>query len=76
MEAGALGTETTDETDGRLRVTASFEQLPDRELVRTELANALRIYDLPSSSVREMNVREFEHQDCSANGKRIGGPWK
>lgn len=74
MEAGALGTETTDETDGRLRVTASFEQLPDRELVRTELANALRVYDLPSSSVREMNVREFEHQDWLGEWKKNWRP--
>ena len=35
-----------------LRVTAYFDQLPNRERVRAELAEAFRIYELPSSSVR------------------------
>lgn len=53
MEAGALGTETTDN-----RVTGYFSEIPARERVRNELFEALRIYNLPSSSVRDMNVRE------------------
>lgn len=74
MEAGGLGTETTDAGDGMLRVAAFFEQVPDRELVRTELENALRIYDLPSSSVRDMNLREFANQDWLGEWKKNWRP--
>ena len=70
MEAGALGTETGEEVNGMIRITASFAQLPERELVRAELANALRIYDLASTSVREMNVREFADQDWLGEWKK------
>jgi len=58
MEAGALGTETTDRG-----VTAYFAETPSRERVRTELFEALRIYDLPSSSVHDMNLREVADRD-------------
>ncbi len=74
MEAGALGTETIESVEDMLRVTASFERVPDRELVRSELANALRIYELPSSSVREMNVREFANQDWLGEWKKSWRP--
>ena len=40
MEAGALGTETTDSG-----VTAYFAETPNRERVRNELFEALRIYE-------------------------------
>ena len=70
MEAGALGTEAGQELAGLTRITASFEQLPDRELVRAELAEALRIYDLPSSSVRTIELREFADQDWLSEWKK------
>ncbi|HEY6660893.1 MAG TPA: hypothetical protein VI031_07115, partial [Pyrinomonadaceae bacterium] len=53
MEAGALGTETNEHT-----VTGYFEDTPNRERIRNELFDALRIYNLPSSSVRDMSIRE------------------
>lgn len=84
MEAGALGTETDDvqtvdvQTNdvGRplLQVSAYFDQLPDRELVRAQLAEALRIYELPSSSVRTMNVREVIDQDWLGEWKKSWQP--
>lgn len=70
MEAGALGTETNDAEGGLLRVTAYFESRPDREHLRTELSDALRIYHLPSSSVREMSVRELIDQDWLGEWKK------
>lgn len=70
MEAGALGTETKIAVDGLQRVTAFFAEVPNRELVRTELADALRIYDFSSSSVREMNLREFADQDWLGEWKK------
>ena len=53
MEAGALGTVTTDLNT----VTGYFSEVPNRESIRSELLEALRIYELPSSSVRDMNLR-------------------
>jgi len=70
MEAGALGTETAEDGDDSLRVSAYFDQLPDRERVRAELGEALRIYELPSSSVREMNVREVADHDWLLEWKK------
>jgi ribosomal protein L11 methyltransferase len=69
MEAGALGTETTDRS-----VTAYFPEVPDRELVRNELFEALRIYDLPSSSVRDMNLREVADRDWLEEWKQNWQP--
>lgn len=69
MEAGALGTETTDRG-----VTAYFAETPNRERVRDELFEALRIYDLPSSSVRDMNVREVAQRDWLEEWKQNWQP--
>lgn len=69
MEAGALGTETTDRG-----VTAYFAETPSRERVRNELFEALRIYDLPSSSVRDMNLREVVDRDWLAEWKQSWQP--
>ena len=78
MEAGALGTETeTSNPEGQLsRVSAYFDRVPDRELVRAELAEALRLYDLPSSSIREMNVREVADEDWLGEWKKNWQPVK
>lgn len=69
MEAGALGTETSDRT-----VTGYFDETPSRERVRNELFDALRIYELPSSSVRNMNVREVAQRDWLAEWKENWQP--
>lgn len=83
MEAGALGTETNEAgeasnageaDDALLRVTAYFAQPPERVRVRGELAEALRIYDLPSSSVREMQFREVADRDWLNEWKKEWQP--
>ena len=74
MEAGALGTETQAGDDLLIRVTGYFETVPDRERVRDELFEALRIYNLPSSSVHEMNVREVAQRDCLEEWKQNWQP--
>ena len=71
MEAGALGTVTTDHLN---TVTGYFSGVPDRELIRSELFEALRIYSLPSSSVRDMNLREVENRDWLAEWKKNWQP--
>jgi ribosomal protein L11 methyltransferase len=74
MEAGALGTETENSNDALLQVTGYFESTPNRELVRRELLEALRIYNLPSSSVRELNVRDIADHDWLAEWKKNWQP--
>lgn len=69
MEAGALGTETTDRG-----VTAYFAETPSREHVRNELFEALRIYELSSSSVRNMNLREVVARDWLEEWKQSWQP--
>jgi ribosomal protein L11 methyltransferase len=74
IEAGASGTEANTDFTDRTRITAYFEQLPNRERVRNELFEALRIYELPSSSVRDMNVREVEQRDWLEEWKKSWQP--
>ena len=77
MEAGSLGTETNDAPspdEELLRVTAYFDQTPELERVRAELSEALHIYDLPSSSVREMNFREVSNEDWLGEWKKNWQP--
>lgn len=74
IEAGALGTETTQRDDEMLTVSAYFDAPPERELVRTVLEEALRIYELPTSSVREMNTREVADQDWLGEWKKSWQP--
>jgi ribosomal protein L11 methyltransferase len=57
-----------------LHVTAYFDQSPNRESVRTQLAEALRIYELPSSAVRTMVVREVVDQDWLGEWKKNWQP--
>ena len=72
MEAGALGTETTETADST--ITGYFADVPSRERVRAELFEALRIYELPSSSVRDMSVREIEDRDWLGEWKQSWQP--
>jgi ribosomal protein L11 methyltransferase len=74
MEAGALGTETENSDDLLIHVTAYFDTVPQREQIRNELFEALRIYNLPSSSVRDMNVREVEERDWLEEWKQNWQP--
>lgn len=74
MEAGALGTEVNDSAENLLQATGYFAEVPDRERVRTELAEALRIYSLPSSSVRDMSLREVADEDWLGEWKKSWQP--
>jgi ribosomal protein L11 methyltransferase len=80
MEAGALGTETGADAGARdgshvsgdalVNVSAYFEAPPAVESVRAALLEALRVYGLASSSVREMRFREVEGRDWLAEWKK------
>jgi ribosomal protein L11 methyltransferase len=74
MEAGALGTESRDEGDRVVRVVAYFDAPPEREDVRAALFDSLRLYDLPSSSVREMTLADVEDKDWLGEWKKSWQP--
>lgn len=71
MEAGALGTVTA---PADIKVSGYFSEIPNREAVRSELLDALHIYNLPSSSVRDMNVREVANRDWLEEWKKTWQP--
>ena len=74
MEAGALGTETVDGRDELLKVIGYFSDVPQREHVRHELFEALRIYELPTSSIRDMSLRQVANRDWLEEWKRSWQP--
>jgi ribosomal protein L11 methyltransferase len=60
--------------DQLLRVSGYFQDIPNRDLVRRELADALRIYDLGSSSVLGLSLREVVEQDWLGEWKKSWQP--
>ena len=74
MEGGALGTVTSDPSDGLIRIVGYFETTPDREQIRSELLEALRIYNLPTSSVRDMSLEQFANRDWLDEWKKNWQP--
>ena len=74
MEAGALGTESLGLDDELIRAIGYFDALPERERVRTALHEALQIYDLPTSCVREMDFSEVADRDWLGEWKRSWQP--
>jgi ribosomal protein L11 methyltransferase len=63
MEAGALGTENNSGDNGLAVAVGYFAALPDREHIRAELYAAIKLYQLETSSIREMNLREVPDRD-------------
>ena len=74
MEAGARGCEVLDDSNGFSRVSAYFDRVPEREELRAALLDALRIYELPSSSVRDMSSREVVDRDWLGEWKKSWQP--
>ncbi|HEY0004654.1 MAG TPA: 50S ribosomal protein L11 methyltransferase [Pyrinomonadaceae bacterium] len=74
MEAGALGTESLDESDGGVRVSGYFEEPPAREMLRGKLFEALRLYEIETSAVREMSLREVAERDWLGEWKKSWQP--
>lgn len=74
MEAGALGTEVSNETSEFVQISAYFDAVPEREVLRAMLFDSFRVYDLPTSSVREMELREVEDRDWLGEWKKSWQP--
>lgn len=74
MEAGALGTESKEEDADFTRVLAYFDAPPERESIRAALFESLRLYDLPSSSVRQLELSEVADRDWLGEWKKSWQP--
>jgi ribosomal protein L11 methyltransferase len=79
MEAGALGTESDAQAaraseDSCAHVSGYFDSPPEVERVRAALLDALRIYGLASSDVRELMPREVEARDWLGEWKKSWRP--
>jgi len=74
MEAGALGTESEVGSGELSHSTAYFEVEPEITRVNASLAEAMRIYDLRSSIVREISMREIEDHDWLGEWKKNWQP--
>src|SRR3982750_798065 len=73
MEANALGTETTDEGD-RATVRGYFASAPEIESVKTQLLQALSIYNLPPAAMGDLRVSEVPDRDWLAEWKKSWQP--
>ena len=74
MEAGATGTETNECGSTNVSVTGYFDALPEIEVVRSALLDALRIYSLGSASLIDLNTREVPDRDWLAEWKKDWQP--
>jgi ribosomal protein L11 methyltransferase len=74
MEAGAAGTEYDESSAELPQVIAYFNSEPQRELIREKLFEALHIYNLPTSSVRDMSIRDVENADWLEKWKESWEP--
>jgi len=73
MEAGAQGTETN-ESGANVMVSGYFDAIPDLEIVRTALLDALRIYNLDSAGLIDLKTREVPDRDWLAEWKKDWQP--
>jgi len=73
MEAGAVGTETTDAGED-LRITGYFEAPVDQERIQKILIDALRIYLFTPDQRLRSSVRQIEDRDWLAEWKKHWRP--
>ena len=74
MEAGAVGTETIESANGTARVVGYFEIPVQLNTVRGKIDEALRIYDIAETRLRELTARELPEQDWLTEWKKHWRP--
>lgn len=74
MEAGALGTETIESANGTARVVGYFEIPVQLNAVREKVDEALRIYSIAETMLRELTARELREQDWLTEWKKHWQP--
>lgn len=76
-ELASLGTEINHlgkTPSEAVTVIGYFEELPDDDLVRSELENALRIYEMPLDSIISVENSRIENKDWLAEWKKHWKP--
>jgi ribosomal protein L11 methyltransferase len=74
MEAGALGTETTAEVEGEVRITGYFQQPIDETKLQRALVDAWRLYNhIPIERI-DVRLRAFAERDWLAEWKKSWRP--
>jgi ribosomal protein L11 methyltransferase len=74
MEAGALGTETIESANGTARVVGYFEIPVQLNAVRENVHEALKIYGIAETMLRELTARELREQDWLTEWKKHWQP--
>lgn len=78
-ELDALGTEINNlgkEKRNTLTIIGYFNEKPDDDILQSQLAEALRIYNFPVDSIKKTEWREVENQDWLAEWKKHWQPTK
>jgi len=70
MEAGAQGTETNESGIANVRVSGYFAAAPEIEIVRSNILEALRIYNLEPASLIDLTTREVPNRDWLGEWKK------
>ncbi|HEV2905655.1 MAG TPA: 50S ribosomal protein L11 methyltransferase [Pyrinomonadaceae bacterium] len=76
MEAGAIGTETMDDANGRMSVAAYFDSPESIKTAHESVLKALQIYGFEQTALLEFQTREIPDQDWLAEWKKHWRPFE
>jgi ribosomal protein L11 methyltransferase len=74
MEAGAIGTETTDKTNGAVSIAAYFDSTESIKTAHESVLEAFQIYGFDKTALLEFQTREIADQDWLAEWKKHWQP--
>jgi ribosomal protein L11 methyltransferase len=74
MEAGAIGTETSDDANGRVNIAAYFDTPESSKTAHKSVLEALQIYGFDKTALLEFERREIPDQDWLAEWKKHWRP--
>jgi ribosomal protein L11 methyltransferase len=74
MEAGAIGTETRDDANGRVTIAAYFDTPESSKTAHESVLEALQIYGFDKTALLEFQTREIPDQDWLAEWKKHWRP--
>ena len=74
MEAGAIGTETRDDANGRVNIAAYFDTPESSNTAHESVLEALQIYGFDKTALLEFQTRAIADQDWLAEWKKHWRP--
>jgi ribosomal protein L11 methyltransferase len=74
MEAGAIGTETIDDANGRVNIAAYFNSSESIKTAHESVLEALQVYGFDKTALLEFETREIAAQDWLAEWKKHWRP--